>query len=125
MTEQTCTRVESLFPLVLWKSSIQILLAFKVRLPVDSQSLFQIPRLVSLTCGSELHKTGRTSLALLFYSLGVTYPAGRRFDFNVITLLLLSCCGFFFVFEHGEYFFGGFQPLPVNGCSTISYNCML
>ena len=44
--------LEYLFPLVLWKSSIQIL-DFKVRFPVDSQSFYQISRLVSLTCGSE------------------------------------------------------------------------
>ena len=54
-----CTRfclcppwLKSLFPLVLWKSYNQILLAFKVRLLGDS--LCQIPRLGSLIWGSEL-----------------------------------------------------------------------
>ena len=42
-------RLECLFPLVLWKSCNQILLAFKVRFPGDSQSLCQIPRLGRLT----------------------------------------------------------------------------
>ena len=46
-------RLESLFPLVLWKSYNQILLAFKVRFPGDSQFLCQIPRLRSLMWGSE------------------------------------------------------------------------
>ena len=45
-------RVKSV-TLVLWKSCNQILLAFKVRIPGDSQSLYQIPRLGSLTWGSE------------------------------------------------------------------------
>ena len=31
------------------------------------------------------------------------------FEFFVIALLLPSCCGFFFVFGHALYFFGGFQ----------------
>ena len=46
-------RVESSFPSVLWKSCNQILLAFKVRFPGDSQSLCPIIRLGSLTWGSE------------------------------------------------------------------------
>ena len=35
------------------------------------------------------------------------------FDFIVIAPLLPSHCGFFFVFEYGVYFFGGFQRPPV------------
>ena len=35
------------------------------------------------------------------------------FDFIVIASLLPSHCGFFFVFEYGVYFFGGFQRPPV------------
>ena len=46
-------RLESLFPLVLWKSCNQIPLTFKVRFPEDSQSLCPVPRLGSLTWGSE------------------------------------------------------------------------
>ena len=45
-------RLESLFPPVLWKSCNQILLAFKVRFPGDSQTLCWVPRLGSLTWGS-------------------------------------------------------------------------
>ena len=44
------------------------------------------------------------------------------FDFIVIMPLLLPCCGFFFVFEHGASFFGGFQWLPVGDGSTASCN---
>ena len=40
--------LESLFPLVLWKSCSQFPLAFKPRFPGDSQSLCQIPSLGSL-----------------------------------------------------------------------------
>ena len=47
------SRLESLFPPVLWKSYNQIPLAFKVRFPGDSESLYQIPGLGSLTWGSE------------------------------------------------------------------------
>ena len=43
----------SLFPPVLWKSYNQILLILKGRLPGDSQSLCQIPRLGRLMWGSE------------------------------------------------------------------------
>ena len=46
-------RLESLFPSVLWKAYNKIPLVFKVRFPGDSQSLCQIPRLGSLTWGSE------------------------------------------------------------------------
>ena len=38
---------------VLWKSYDQIPLAFKVRFPGDSQFFCQVPRLGSLTWGSE------------------------------------------------------------------------
>ena len=46
-------RLESLFLPALWKNCNQILLAFKARFPGDSQSLCLIPRLGSLTWGSE------------------------------------------------------------------------
>ena len=46
-------RLESLFPLVLWKSYNQIPLAFKVRFPGDAQFFCRIPSLGSLTWGSE------------------------------------------------------------------------
>ena len=46
-------RLESLFPPVLWKSCNQIPLAFKVRFHGDFQSHCPVPRLGSLTCGSE------------------------------------------------------------------------
>ena len=50
-------RVKSLFPPVLWKSCNHILLAFRVRFPWSSQFLCQIPRLESLTWGSETFTT--------------------------------------------------------------------
>ena len=46
-------RAESLFPPILCKSCNQVLLAFKVKSPGDSQSLCWIPRLESLVWGLE------------------------------------------------------------------------
>ena len=48
-------RVESLFPPVPWKSCNSISLAFKVRLPGDSESLYQILRWGSQIWGQNLH----------------------------------------------------------------------
>ena len=42
------------------------------------------------------------------------------FDFSMITPLLLSHCGFSFVFGCGVSFFGGFQRPPVGDHSTTS-----
>ena len=47
------SRLESLFPSVLWKSCKQIPLAFKARFHGGSGSSYQIPRLGSLMWGSE------------------------------------------------------------------------
>ena len=47
---------------------------------------------------------------------------GYGFDFIMIVPLLLSCCGFFFVFRCGVSFFGEFQHPPLDGCSTASCN---
>ena len=43
-----------------------------------------------------------------------------EFYFIIIVPFLPSRCGFFFIFGHGVSFFGVFQHLPVNGCSTAS-----
>ena len=74
-------------------------------------------------CGVQnLYNSGRTSSALLFSSLWITHLVVIGFDFILIVPLLLSCCGFFFVFGCGVSFFGGFWHLPVNGCSIASGN---
>ena len=44
------------------------------------------------------------------------------FVFIVISPLVPSHCGFFFVFGHGVSFSGELQHPPVNGCSTASCN---
>ena len=41
---------------------------------------------------------------------------GYGFDFIMIVPLLLSCCGFFFVFGCTVPFLDGFQRPPVDGC---------
>ena len=62
------------------------------------------------------------SLVLVFSSLWVTHSAGMKFGFIMIVTLLPSCCSFFFVFGHRVSLLGGFQCLPVDGCSTASCN---
>ena len=72
-------------------------------------------------CGVlNLHNGGRTSLVLLFSSLWVTQLAGMGLDFIMIVPLLLSCCGFFFVFGCRVPFLDGFWHPPMDGCSTAS-----
>ena len=116
-------RLESLFPPVLWKSCNQILLAFKVRFPGDSQSFCLVPRLRSLTWGSrpsqqQEHFFGITVLTVL-QSVGHS-PGGYGIWFYrdcappTVLLWLLLCLRMWGVF------FGRFQRPPVDGCSTAS-----
>ena len=67
-----------------------------------------------------LHKSGRTSLVLLFSSLWAAHPASMGLDFNMIASLLPSHCGFFFVFGCRVPFLDGFWHPPMDGCSTAS-----
>ena len=101
-------RLES-FPPVLWKSYNQVLLAFKVRFPGDSQLPCQISRLGKLTWDSEPSQCGRTSLVLFFSSLSVTHLVSMGFDFFVIVPLLLSYSSCFFFFWCGVSYFIGYQ----------------
>ena len=52
--------------------------------------------------------------------LWAAYPAVMGFDFTMAMSLLLSRCGFSFVFGRGVSFFGGFQHPPVGGCSITT-----
>ena len=72
--------------------------------------------------GSEPSHSGKTSLVLLFSNLWVTHPTGMGFDFIVIAPLLPSWYSFFFVFECGVSFFGGFQHPLVSESSIASGN---
>ena len=47
---------------------------------------------------------------------------GIEFDFIMIVIFLLFCHGFYFVLGYEVYFFGGFQYVPVDGCSTASFD---
>ena len=112
-------RLESVFPPVLWKFSNQ------VPLPSRSASL-GVPSPFVGSPGWEawhvvpnLHNSGR-ALVLLFSSLWVTHPAAVGFDFIMITPLLPSCWGLFFVFGLGVSSFSRFQHPPVDDCSTVS-----
>ena len=57
----------------------------------------------------DFHSYGRTSMVSIFSSLWVTHLAGVGFYFIMITPLLLSYCGFFFVLDKGNllFFFSG------------------
>ena len=90
-------RLESLFPPVLWKSCYQILLAFKVKFPGDSQSLCWVPRL-----GNLMWDQCENFFGIIFLQ-SVVHPVGVGFDFIVIEPLLPSCCSFFFVFGCGVF----------------------
>ena len=97
---------------VLWKSHNQILLAFKVSFPGDSQSLCWIPSLGSLMWGFRtLTKVGE--LLWCHCSPVWVWPTQQVFDFIMIMPFLLSHCSFFFVF--GEYLFlTGFLLMVIN-----------
>ena len=96
---------------VLFEYCNQIPLASKVKFPGDSQSLCQIPRLGSLTQGSEPSQQWENSLVLLFSSLWVTHLEGMGFDLIVVAPLLPSHCGYF-VFGLGV----SFLSVPASFC---------
>ena len=69
-------RLESLFTPVLWKSCNQILLAFKVRFFGDSKSLCWVPRLGSLTWGTELSKQWENFFGIIVLQFAGYSPGG-------------------------------------------------
>lgn len=74
-------------------------------------------------CGAQnLQYSAKTLLLFWFSSLWVTSPARMGFDFIIILPLLLSHFCFSFVLGLGMSFYGGFQYLPDNGCSSASCN---
>ena len=68
-------RLESLFPPVFWKSYNQILLAFTVRFPGDSQSLCQAPRLGSQMWGFQASQQCENFFGIIVLQF-VSYPSG-------------------------------------------------
>ena len=88
-----------LFPLGLWLSCDQALLAFKAKCSGVSSPWCQTPRLRSLTWAQNSHSCGRTSVIRLFSNFWVIHLAGTGFDYIMNASLLQSCCGLFFVFE--------------------------
>ena len=91
-------RVESLFPPVLWSSCTQALLAFKVKCSGGSSSWCQTLRMGSLTWGSELSLLWGNLCDIIIFQFVCHPPAGMGFDYITKAPLLLSLCGFFFVF---------------------------
>ena len=67
--------VEFLFPLILWNSYDQTLLAFKVRFSGGSSSPCQTPRFGSLTWGSALSLLWEKFCSIIFFQL-VSDPPG-------------------------------------------------
>ena len=96
-----------LFLLVLWKSYNQILLAFKVKFPVDSQFLCQIPRLWRLMWGSEPFQQWENFFGIIVIQF-VGHPPSRD-------LILLWLCAFYYLVASYLWtwvtFSGGSHPL--------------
>ena len=101
----------------LCKSYGQVPLACKVRFPGDSYYLCWIPKLGSLLWGSEPSQHWKDFFGRTVLHFAVAHLV--EFDFIMIVSLLLSHCGFSFVFVCGVCFFGGSQHPPVN-CPTAS-----
>ena len=116
-------RMEYLFPSVLWKVYNQTLMVFKVILPGDSQSLCWISRLGSLMWGSESLQHWETFFGIIVFQFVSHPPVGMGFGFTVNVPLLLSCCGFFFVFGLGvSLFWGERKWAPVSSCRWLLNN---
>ena len=86
---------------------------------LDSQSFCWIPRLGSLTWGSEPSQQWENFFGIIVLQFVGCPPDGYgvwcHCDCTSPTILQ-----FFFVFGHGVSFFDGFQDSPVDGCSTAS-----
>ena len=113
-------RLESLFPPVLSKSCSLISLAFKVWFSWNSSSCCWIPRLGSLSWGSEpsLQWVDFCGISVLQFvshppsSYGIWFYCGCPPP--TVLLLLLLCLWMWGIF------FGEFQCLPVDYCSSVS-----
>ena len=112
--------VECLFPPVLSESCNQILVAFKVWFSRNSSSPCHTPRLGSLTWGSEpsLQWVDFCGISVLQFLNHPPSSYGIWFYCDctppTISLWLLLCLWMWGIF------FGEFQCLPVNDCSTVS-----
>ena len=113
-------RVESLFPPVLSKSCIQILLAFKVWFSGNSFSHCWTPRLGSLRWGSEPSLQWVDFCGIIVLQFVSHPPSGYGIWFYcdctppTVSLQLLLCLLIWGIF------FGEFQCLPVNDFSAVS-----
>ena len=123
--------LESLFPLVLWKSCSQFPLAFKPRFPGDSQSLCQIPSLGSLMWDPK-HSQQLGNIFGINVLLLVSHPSSgyeiwfyhdSALPLPTISLWFLLCLWMWDIF-----FWGGgvqFWHPPINHCSTASCKFVL
>ena len=87
-----------------------------------SQSLCQIPRLGSLTWGSEPSQQWENFFGIIFLQF-VGHPPGRygTLFYRDCTLLIVSLWLLLLHLWTRASFFGGLQCPPVNDCSTASY----
>ena len=114
-------RLESVFPPVLWKSCNQIPLAFKVRFPGDRQSLYQIPRLGSLTWGSEPSQQWENFFGGILQFVSHP-PGGGGIWFYCDCALPVILLWFLLCLWTGVSFYSGFQHPSLDGCSAASCN---
>ena len=80
-----CCALQESFPPVLWKFCSQIPLAFKIKFPGGSQSLFWIPRLGNLLWALELLQQCQN-----FFGIIVLQFVGRLLGSSVVGLLATS-----------------------------------
>ena len=115
-----CPPRVSVFPF-LWMLCNQIPKAFKAKFPGDSQSHGLVLRLGRLMWGLEPLQQYKNFFGIIVFQFVAYTLGGYRIWFYhncappTISLQLLLC-----LWMWGIFFCGGFQCLPINGCSTAS-----
>ena len=113
------SRMESMFPPILWKSYNQILLIFQVRSPGDSQSVWQISMMGNLMWGLKPSQQWEKFFGIIVLQIVGHPPGWYGIWFYCILPPLPSHCSFFMSLVWGVSF-GGYQHPPVYGYSTAS-----
>ena len=119
------SRLEFLFPSVLWKSCNQILLAFKVRFSGNSFPFCRTPRLRRLMWGSDPSQQWEHFFYIIVLQF-VVHPHGENeiWVCRVCTLptILLKLILYLWMWYIFFFFFFEFQHPPVDGCSIANCN---
>ena len=98
------SRLDSLFPLVLWKSCNQIQLAFRVRFSGDSFSCWT-PRLRRWMWGSDPSQQWEHFFYIIVLQFVVHPPGGNEIWVCYDCAPPTTCWSFFFIFGCGAFFF--------------------